>query len=626
MTPPIGVLEPYNNHTFPGACEATELYTAEQVCAEKSRRWVNWYIADYVYAQPTAILICVFIALFAIVHQYSVYQSSRQNRSRSRIYYRILALGRWLAIKQFRIPGWSSVSIGNCLILAGLGLFFLLMTVVPQPYYWPEIGWAHSPPLGTRTGWMALALLPFLITLASKRNPIAVLTGLSHERLQLFHRWCAFFMLLLGLIHTFAFVRYNAKAGTSQMMWSMSSSYWTGVAMLVPQIWLTFMSVAPIRNKYYEFFKMSHRTVAAIFTVFFFLHCGWTLTSWDYFWALLGVYGSALLVRGILIIRNKLILRGSHAHLSVLDGNMLEIRIPNSGLHWKAGQHFFFRFTGLNFFDSLQAHPFTACTVPETGGGDLIALAKIRRGLMLDLANHAFWQHGLHADVWVDGPYGASLKMLPAYKKILLLGGGSGLSFVTSAANELVHTHGRTDFHVVAVCRDQNQLQAYLDLLPNRSETKYRLTTRATGLPIAAGAADVQPLLSHSQVDAEKQEKKASGGSGCCSSGGGAEKSERVSPHEGEEAADEKVDHYFSAAVPPQTIAVEDIKSARPDLKSIITQEVAEASGSRLAIVACGPESFMRDVQDQVAQVQMDILKGRSKVKEVYLRSEAFHW
>jgi len=84
-------------------------------------------------------------------------------------------------------------------------------------------------------------------TLASKRNPIAVLTGLSHERLQLFHRWCAFFMLILGLIHTFAFVRSDAKAGTSKEMWAMSSSYWTGVAMLVPQIWLTFMSVAPIR-------------------------------------------------------------------------------------------------------------------------------------------------------------------------------------------------------------------------------------------------------------------------------------------------------------------------------------------------------------------------------------------
>lgn len=110
-----------------------------------------------------------------------------------------------------------------------------------------------------------------------------------------------------------------------------------------------------------------------------------------------------------------------------MGSNLLEIRSPHaSGLKWKAGQHFFFRFTGLNFFDSLQSHPFTACTVPTQEGGDLVALAKIRRGLILDLANHTFWQNGLHVDVWVDGPYGAPLKMLPSYEKILLLGGGSG--------------------------------------------------------------------------------------------------------------------------------------------------------------------------------------------------------
>lgn len=117
---------------------------------------------------------------------------------------------------------------------------------------------------------------------------------------------------------------------------------------------------------------------------------------------------------------------------------MLEIRLPNSGLKWKAGQHFFFRFTGLNFYDSFQSHPFTACTIPsfspsysgDNNGsttGDLIALAKIKRGLILDLANHAFWQNGLHVDVWVDGPYGAPLKVLPAYEKVLLLGAGSGI-------------------------------------------------------------------------------------------------------------------------------------------------------------------------------------------------------
>lgn len=105
---------------------------------------------------------------------------------------------------------------------------------------------------------------------------------------------------------------------------------------------------------------------------------------------------------------------------------MLEIRIPSSGLKWHAGQHFFFRFTGLNVYDSIQSHPFTPCTVPSDGSTDLIALAKIRRGLILDLANHAFWQNGITADVWVDGPYGSPLTVAKSYDRVLLLGGGSG--------------------------------------------------------------------------------------------------------------------------------------------------------------------------------------------------------
>lgn len=364
------------------------------------------------------------------------------------------------------------------------------------------------------------------------------------------------------------------------------------------------------------------------------------------------MYGSALLVRGILIIRNKIILRGTHAHLSVLGSNLLEVRIPNSGLKWKAGQHFFFRFTGLNFFDSLQSHPFTACTVPSSSGGkgaagDLIALAKIRRGLILDLANHAFWQNGLRVDVWVDGPYGAPLKTLPAYERILLLGGGSGecictsdkaasilsnpsldtgLSFITSTANELVHQHGRTDFHVVTVCRDGNQLQAYLDLLP--SESDHRLSTYSTGVPVLSDSA-TQPLLpSVEEIDEEKQEKRSAPAGGCCSSRAiatTAHSEPEISPARANSPSSDDA-YETEKTMPPKTIAVKDVKAARPDLKSIIAEEASQAHGSRLAIVACGPDSFMRDVQDSVAALQWDILKGRSKVNEVYLRSEAFHW
>lgn len=89
--------------------------------------------------------------------------------------------------------------------------------------------------------------VPCNSALSAKRNLIATLTGTSHERLQLFHRWFAFYMLILALIHTFAFVRYNALAKMSVMMWETSYEYWTGVAALVPQAWLTLMSLAPIR-------------------------------------------------------------------------------------------------------------------------------------------------------------------------------------------------------------------------------------------------------------------------------------------------------------------------------------------------------------------------------------------
>ena len=46
---------------------------------------------------------------------------------------------------------------------------------------------------------------------------------------------------------------------------------------------MTFASFSPLRNLCYEFFKASHFLAALIFVVFFFLHCDFRLSSWDYF-------------------------------------------------------------------------------------------------------------------------------------------------------------------------------------------------------------------------------------------------------------------------------------------------------------------------------------------------------
>lgn len=191
----------------------------------------------------------------------------------------------------------------------------------------------------------------------------------------------------------------------------------------------------------------SHRVIAALFVIFFvgvplfstaharrysrasiqFLHCGNLLTSWHYFWAFLTVYGSAVLYRivTILWIRFRK-LQGASATLLVKSHRLLEIRIPTTNLQWTAGQHFFFRFTGLNFFDSWQSHPLTPISIPNGESTELVALAKIRQGQFKLLGDLAQWKKSITTGIWLDGPYGCSLAILSSYDRVLLLGGGSG--------------------------------------------------------------------------------------------------------------------------------------------------------------------------------------------------------
>ncbi|EEB87074.1 hypothetical protein MPER_15738, partial [Moniliophthora perniciosa FA553] len=71
----------------------------------------------------------------------------------------------------------------------------MAFTLGPRPYLWPNLHvMGHSPPIATRTGWLSVAIMPFMIAFATKVNWIGALTGTSHEKLQVFHRWTAFIM------------------------------------------------------------------------------------------------------------------------------------------------------------------------------------------------------------------------------------------------------------------------------------------------------------------------------------------------------------------------------------------------------------------------------------------------
>lgn len=145
--------------------------------------------------------------------------------------------------------------------------------------------------------------------------------------------------------------------------WKTSVVYWTGVAALISQTYLTLMSLPFIRNRFYEFFKATHIFVAVVFVVFFFLHCDFRLSSWDYFIASGVIYFLSIIASHI----RTYLMHGIHnATIELVPSGLVRVAVP-SIIKWTPGQHVFVRFLTSDLH-LLTAHPFTissACRNPS---------------------------------------------------------------------------------------------------------------------------------------------------------------------------------------------------------------------------------------------------------------------
>ena len=103
--------------------------------------------------------------------------------------------------------GWRPIvfpSLGVTVVMVSALLLGVLYCTLPQPLFWESIAYG-SPPLAVRSGMMAVALLPWIVALAMKANLISMVTGISHERLNVLHRWAAYICLVLSILHTVPF-------------------------------------------------------------------------------------------------------------------------------------------------------------------------------------------------------------------------------------------------------------------------------------------------------------------------------------------------------------------------------------------------------------------------------------
>ncbi|KAF2404456.1 hypothetical protein EJ06DRAFT_487228 [Trichodelitschia bisporula] len=352
--------------------------------------------------------------------------------------------------KKWTPIGFPSLSV--CVIVfAGLA-FSLLYTFVPQPWYYDSIAYG-APPLAIRAGMLAVAMMPWIVAMAMKANIVSLLTGIGHERLNVLHRWGAYICLILSLIHTIPFYvtpvwDHDGKATFNALFQNQHFYvYGTGIAALVPLIFLCVHSLPVFRRLAYELFLILHVPASIVYLGMLFWHCHNYLTSWHYLFATLAIWLTSYCARLFFLNWTNPFrlswLVGDESAITVLPENAVKITVPTQ-VKWRPGQYVYIRMPGIAVF---QNHPFTIASLcsedfpSEYGEGyrDMILVFRPFGGFtkkVLDLAlDRGPWQT---YRAFLDGPYGGMRRRLESFDKVILIAGGSGVTALVSQLLDLI--------------------------------------------------------------------------------------------------------------------------------------------------------------------------------------------
>ncbi|GAA5884052.1 hypothetical protein JCM6882_002117 [Rhodosporidiobolus microsporus] len=597
--------------------------------SEMAEMLVDPYEKTPKYAKVTVIVLCAAIGVFGLINAFAALLRTRAGSrlTRTKAYRRTVAAYRWIECSQPKALGWIRFpTTGTIIVIVLFWLFILIWSFAVTPYY--RSRWnVGSPPLAMRTGLMALGCFPFILAFGAKWNIVGFIVGVSHEKLQVFHQWLSHLFLILSLLHTFPFVvqgtheiRPNADGrnplGYSQLMWSWhvkhSVYYWSGIAALIPLAWLCWGSFTPLRNRFYEIFKLLHIVSAILFSAFFYIHCNALLTSWHYLWATAAVYFTSVVMRfGLMFVRNGRHVASGRVEMLADNAVRVTIRLPYKSPHrWSAGQHYFVNFVKVLPFES---HPYTIANAPYTDPSStatpdhlsLVFRINPNAGLGPRLLRLAASSNP-STPVLLDGPYGGLVNRdLGRHNTVVLIAGGAGMSFVTAVLEELSGRLLRDDPSVEGLKRIEVHWavkhEAAKTWFDDQLEYTFRhLWERKGLLSINLYVTDESSATSTLNYGEKKDDLEEIG----------SEKGGSVSS--------------LPSRVPWT------IHHLRPSLPALFAGLFASApAGSTMGIGSCGPTSLTTDVRRAVARRQRNIVfrkTGGQGVEEVELHTEEFDW
>ena len=367
-----------------------------------------------------------------------------------------IAFMRWLFYRPLPVLRVWKLEIGfpslgaSAIVFAAL-VFVTLYCFIPKPLYYASIYYG-SPPLAIRAGMIAVAMMPCIIALSTKANFVSMLTGIGHERLNVLHRWGGYLCLFLSLIHTIPFYitpiwTEGALVHYQRYLPQNIYVYGTGLAALIPLIFLCIHSLPILRNWMYELFVFLHIPASIIFIAMLFWHCKDFLTSWHYLWATLAIWVASYDIR--LIYANwtnpfrMSFMIGEESAVTILPENAIKVTVATT-MRWKPGQYVYLRMPSVAFFES---HPFTISSLcsndfPSEYGEHYRDLALVfrpfggftRKVFLKALENGPYKTY----TALLEGPYGGMRREMAAFDDVVFFAGGSGITAIASHLLDLI--------------------------------------------------------------------------------------------------------------------------------------------------------------------------------------------
>ncbi|KAK8864285.1 hypothetical protein IAR55_001531 [Kwoniella newhampshirensis] len=406
-----------------------------------------------------------------------------------RIHIGVQAMAQSLALWTLPMPSltWWKGQVGDCCRRAyftlGISQIVLVLGYMAAVVACFLVG-AQLTQNPNRPGFIALSQLPVIILLSLKSPlPLPIfLPSLSYEHYNFLHRWTGRTLFLTVTVHGGMWINQFIKTNQYDQLNAAKSR--RGILAYAFMCMVVITSLKPVRRKFYQVFWIAH---VMFFTGFFAAISYHTPYSRPWIYPCVAIYAYDLLVR---MFRYRI----KDATLVPIDDTLTMIHIPDCDAGWLPTQHVLLRvLRGSGIFES---HPFTITNAPST------PFSASPRGIMLYAKVSGDWTKKLHTmardvesfevgddieekerflangtptvggldhpgqrvQVMIDGPYGGLKIDLGEYENILLVGGGSGVTFILGGIEEALRVRekgrgpGKVD--VAWVVKDMSTIKA----------------------------------------------------------------------------------------------------------------------------------------------------------------------